>query len=216
MGTNTVNFILDLITLILPLPYVQKLQVRRSQKLVVFGMFTLGGLYVKRHRSFAGNLLLTPPSIVAVSVILLVVCYRLDNNSPDVTWTITPLVLWAGTEINLGVVSACLPCLRPIFLLVTKGSARPDREKDVPQFDDTYALRDRTAGTVGTVGSRGRNVIAFTDIMAEEDGRHMVDKPGSSEDPMDHGSSGGDSEELRPPQDKVVVREDIYVNYSNA
>lgn len=44
MGTNTVNFILDLIVLVLPLPYIQKLQVQRSQKLVVLGMFTLGGL----------------------------------------------------------------------------------------------------------------------------------------------------------------------------
>ena len=44
MGTNTVNFAMDLVVLILPMPYIQKLQVKRSQKLVVFGMFTLGGL----------------------------------------------------------------------------------------------------------------------------------------------------------------------------
>ncbi len=43
-GTNTAKIILDLNVFILPMPYVQKLQVQRSQKLVVLALFTLGGL----------------------------------------------------------------------------------------------------------------------------------------------------------------------------
>jgi hypothetical protein len=35
----------------------------------------------------------------------LVVSYRLDMNSPDITWTFSPIVLWAGVEMNLGVIS---------------------------------------------------------------------------------------------------------------
>ena len=69
------------------------LQVQRNQKLVVSAMFRLGRF------------------VVGVSVALLVVCYRLDIKSADVRWKISPIVIWAGTERDIGVVSACLPCL---------------------------------------------------------------------------------------------------------
>ncbi|KAL8707958.1 MAG: hypothetical protein Q9220_007101 [cf. Caloplaca sp. 1 TL-2023] len=203
MGTNTVNFVLDLIVLVLPMPYIKKLQVRQSQKMVVFGMFALGGF------------------IVAVSIILLVVCYKLDNTSADITWTISPIVLWAGTEINLGVVTACLPSLRPIFLLIKTGSARPD---------DTAMKVTRqgnnTSGTykskiTGTFLPRGRNATSFAAIDDEGDEHHPFSI--ASDEGSGHNGVGGEGkhhsgirlEEVQPPQDRVHVREDIYVHYTN-
>ncbi|KAL8709640.1 MAG: hypothetical protein Q9225_007424 [Loekoesia sp. 1 TL-2023] len=202
MGTNTVNFVLDLIVLILPMPYVQKLQVRRSQKLVVFSMFALGGF------------------IVAVSIILLVVCYKLDNNSPDVTWTISPIVLWAGTEINLGVVTACLPSLRPIFLLITKGSAQPGPAHGSRKLNNSSSLKSKA---MATFGSKGRNARSFAGMDGEDehypfstlhDDKNNSDTGYNAGGSANHGSNMH-LEELQPPQDRVMVREDIYVKYSD-
>ncbi|KAL9601751.1 MAG: hypothetical protein Q9179_002774 [Wetmoreana sp. 5 TL-2023] len=203
VGTNTVNFVLDLITLILPMPYVQKLQVRQSQKLVVFCMFALGGF------------------IVAVSIALLVVCYKLDSTSPDVTWTISPIVLWAGTEINLGVVTACLPSLRPIFLLIVRGSARPDATKgDSRQFSKTNALKSKA---MGMFGSRGHSANMYRGMHAEDehhpfsivhDDKNNMDKRYAVDSQTNH-ESDIHLEELQTPQDRVIVREDIYVKYSS-
>ena len=44
MGTVTANFMMDFAVLILPMLYIKKLQVERSKKLIVAGMFTFGGL----------------------------------------------------------------------------------------------------------------------------------------------------------------------------
>ncbi|KAL9601246.1 MAG: hypothetical protein Q9219_002651 [cf. Caloplaca sp. 3 TL-2023] len=203
MGTNTVNFILDLITLVLPMPYVHRLQVRRSQKLVVFGMFALGGF------------------IVAVSIILLVVCYKLDNTSPDITWTISPVVLWAGTEINLGVVTACLPSLRPIFLLITKGRVKPDHPKaSHHHFHNPSTFKSKA---IATFGSRSCNAKPFAAAGTEDDRRPFSiieeDKNVGGKGYNAIGSASGDSNihlnALQPPLDRVMVREDIYVKYSD-
>ena len=149
------------------------------------------------------------------------VCYHLDNTSKDVTWTISPIVLWAGTEINLGVVTACLPSLRPIFLFVTKGFTRPEpATKGSQNFNNTSAFRNKA---YATFASKGRNVRSFSEIGAEEEEEHHPfsimgegkdgrDKRGVAEETA-HDDSNIDLEELQPPQDKVVVRQDIYVNY---
>lgn len=202
MGTNTVNFILDLIVLVLPMPYVKRLQVQRSQKLVVFGMFALGGF------------------IVAVSVILLVVCYKLDNTSTDVTWTISPIVLWAGTEINLGVVTACLPSLRPIFLLITKGTAQPHATSSSRQGNSNSALKSKVTSTFRP---KGRNTMSFAGIDDEDehhpfsvihDDSNVADRQYQADSSAKPGSNIH-LDELQPPPDRVMVREDIFVRYTD-
>jgi len=75
-------------------------------------------------------------------------------------------VLWAGTEINVGVVAACLPSLRPIFLLIRTGSAKPPSTKGFQRFDNTYALKN---SAVATLASRGRNVKAFSGTDTEDE-----------------------------------------------
>lgn len=49
---------------------------------------------------------------------------------------------------------------------------------------------------------------------AEEDAAHIVDKRSPGEESRDRDESP-DLEEVQPPRDKVMVREDIYVNYSS-
>ena len=44
LGNVVSNFVLNLVVLILPMLYIKKLQVERSKKLAVAGMFTFGSL----------------------------------------------------------------------------------------------------------------------------------------------------------------------------
>lgn len=44
-------------------------------------------------------------SICIASVILVIVCFRLDQTSLDVTWTLVPVELWAAVEAHLAIVS---------------------------------------------------------------------------------------------------------------
>ncbi|KAL8640532.1 MAG: hypothetical protein Q9226_008738 [Calogaya cf. arnoldii] len=142
--------------------------------------------------------------IVAVSILLLVVCYKLDNTSPDITWNISPIALWAGTEINLGVVTAYLPSLRPIFLLVTRGSAQPDSMKQ--------GTVDGKSKTIKAFSSKGRATKIGGGNGDSDDERHPFSK-------IDGERAYGrdiDLEEVRPPQDRVMVRDDVWVDFSRA
>ncbi|KAL8950203.1 MAG: hypothetical protein Q9222_003750 [Ikaeria aurantiellina] len=156
--------------------------------------------------------------IVAVSIILLVVYYKLDNTSADISWTISPIVLWAGTEINLGVVTTCLPSLRPIFLLIKTGSARPDTATKVSrQGNPSGTFKSKVTGTFLP---RSRNATSFAEIEDgddrnpfsishdEENGKYAADGT------VEH-NSGIRLDEVQPPHDRVMVREDICVQYTH-
>ena len=122
-------------------------------------------------------------------------------------------MLWAGTEINLGVVTACLPSLRPIFLLITKGSAQPET-KESRHLNNSSALKSKA---VATFGSKGRNAKSYTGMDVDDEHRPFSiirdDKNSGEGGQNDH--TNVPLEEIQPPQDRVMVREDIYVNYSN-
>ena len=56
--------------------------------------------------------LTTTNSVCIISIILIVECVRLDPKSPDITWNFAPIILWAGVEQNLAIVSGTLPLSR--------------------------------------------------------------------------------------------------------
>ena len=196
IGTVAVNFTMDLIVLILPMPYIKNLQVERSKKLSVVGMFTFGGF------------------VVAISIILLVVCAKLDTASPDVGWTMSPIVVWAFTEINLSVVTSCLPSLRPIYLLLAKGSARPGPKTPPHQIIDTSNPKNKA---LATFGSQGRMIKPLSWIYPG-DAHHpfSIIRDDRGNEQAASQDSNVDLEELQPPLDRVMVREHICVKYSNS
>ena len=165
---------------------------------------------------------LTPllSSFVAVSAILLVVCYRLDNTSPDISWTIPSTVLWAGIDISLGIVTACLPSLRPIFLLIRTGSAKQPTAKKFARFR-RYLCIEKPGGccllwqrpwreTVLRIGP-GEEHHPFSNI---RDDKNNVDREENADDPKSQ-EADTEFEVVQPPEDKIIVREEICVNYSH-
>ena len=62
----------------------------------------------------------------------------------DVSWTAVIAVMWSGIEINIGVVSACLPTLRPIFTSVLRGHQRVTSQAKhgtISQGETEFGLR---------------------------------------------------------------------------
>ncbi|KAH8199712.1 hypothetical protein TruAng_006120 [Truncatella angustata] len=101
-GTVLVHLIIDLFILSLPVYQVRKLQLKTAQKVGVIALFMFGTL------------------VCIASVIVLVYSISYDTNSPEISWNVAPIMIWATVEVNLAVISACLPMLRPIFLKVFK------------------------------------------------------------------------------------------------
>ncbi|KAL4787724.1 hypothetical protein BJX76DRAFT_369013 [Aspergillus varians] len=85
----------DLAILLLPMPQIWKLQLRRSEKMALTFAFSLGFFVV-----FA--------SAYRFSVLF-------SYSALDSSYTLAPTVGWTAIEMSAGIVSACLPTLRPAF-----------------------------------------------------------------------------------------------------
>ncbi|KAF2231452.1 hypothetical protein EV356DRAFT_290277 [Viridothelium virens] len=84
-GNAIPNIITDAAILVLPLPFIWTLKLRRTQKVALTGIFALG-LFV-----------------IVISVLRLVYVARLDLKSADITWNFVPSETWSSVEPNIAV-----------------------------------------------------------------------------------------------------------------
>ncbi|EEQ28754.1 conserved hypothetical protein [Microsporum canis CBS 113480] len=98
IGNAVPNIVTDWALLLLPLPYIWRLHRNTVQKLAIYATFLLGGF------------------ICIISIIRLIIMLRAYKvPSIDVTWVFIGPSTWTAVETNIGVVSACLPSLRPLL-----------------------------------------------------------------------------------------------------
>ena len=97
-----INCVLDVLIVIIPLPLLWRLRTTRKQKLTLTSIFVVGGF------------------VCVCSIIRLVVLSRLQD--VDLTWNYINAAIWTATEPSMGVVSACLPSLRPLFNRMFSGT----------------------------------------------------------------------------------------------
>jgi hypothetical protein len=168
IGNAVPNIITDWALLILPLPYVWKIQRNTPQKIALCGAFAVGGLYVLSFLSLVSFSMLISTSICIISIFRLVV--MLDSYktpSVDVTWVFIGPSTWTAVETNIGIVSgkltfftcisviiltksqACLPSLGPFIRFMTRKGGRKDTNED-----DTHKLSNWYASASSRSGDR--------------------------------------------------------------
>ncbi|KAI0577798.1 hypothetical protein TUN199_08290 [Pyrenophora tritici-repentis] len=94
-----VNIIQDVIIFLLPLFVVRTLQIAKAQKKALFAMFGLGA---------------------CVTLVSIVRLYSLDTiaNSTDVPFGNPDHATLSAVEVNVAIICACLPAMRPLFALL--------------------------------------------------------------------------------------------------
>ncbi|KAH8758002.1 hypothetical protein F5883DRAFT_502585 [Diaporthe sp. PMI_573] len=100
LGTIMTHFLLDIIILLLPLIEVFRLRMHLAQKIAVAALFLLGTI-VCIASGFVLAILVTPSEHVA-----------------EETYDYTMFCVWGSVEVNIAIVSACFPLLRPVFKLI--------------------------------------------------------------------------------------------------
>jgi len=95
VGNSIPNILADIVILCLPMRDLWHLNMSTRSKVAVSGMFLLG-------------------SFVVVSSALRIY-FMLTMNLMDMTWTYVGVGLWTAVEIDVAVISACLPTLRPVL-----------------------------------------------------------------------------------------------------
>ncbi|EAQ91527.1 hypothetical protein CHGG_03462 [Chaetomium globosum CBS 148.51] len=95
-ASQSLNVFTDFLIFSVPLPYVYKLTMPTKEKFLVLGIFSLG--------FFTWTI-----SVIRLSYLGAVPVAR------DPTWDNVELTLWSVTELNCGILCACLQTLRPLL-----------------------------------------------------------------------------------------------------
>lgn len=90
----------DVVILVLPVPQIWKLNLRKADKIGLTVAFSLGFF------------------VVTASAYRFTVLFSYSNSDPS--YTLAPTVAWTAIEMSAGITSVCLPTLRPVLVLVTK------------------------------------------------------------------------------------------------
>lgn len=91
---------LDFALAFIPVDMVWKLQLATKKKIMLSILLSMG--------IFAGICAAVKTSIIPVTI-------RKEN---DVTWSAVPFFMWGGLEMNVIIIAACIPTLRPLTLIL--------------------------------------------------------------------------------------------------
>ncbi|KAJ5114638.1 hypothetical protein NUU61_000397 [Penicillium alfredii] len=91
IGTSSANVFTDLLILAMPMPIVWKLQMPRTQKIIVSGIFALGGFIIRIY--YMSKL----------------------KTDLDITWVMGYVYMWSTVEPAVGIICSCLPTLQPFL-----------------------------------------------------------------------------------------------------
>jgi hypothetical protein len=110
LGVGIINLFGDICILAIPISSVMKLHMERAQKIAICFMFLLGSLWA---------FLLTPSRLVAdkhsvcfASLYRIITITRLVQTR-DISWAKSDVFIWSSVEPSIGIISGCLPTLRP-------------------------------------------------------------------------------------------------------
>ncbi|THX15100.1 hypothetical protein D6D13_02349 [Aureobasidium pullulans] len=159
------NIIIDLIILILPLKKLYALQTSLKKKLMVMVMFSLG-------------IFVTFVSVVRLHSLIVFA------NSQNITWDYNDAAWWSTVEIHVGIICACLPSVRALF--VSLGASSLGTTRAASRATGYGASNNSGLGSSSHGGSKNGTLIKEKPIAVpkhgdEEDFIPLVDL-GNSKD----------------------------------
>ncbi|KAF4541563.1 Integral membrane protein [Lasiodiplodia theobromae] len=181
IGNAVPNILTDIAILCMPVAQVWKLQVTTAQRASLIFMFLLGGFVL-----FA--------SIYRFTTIM-------QFEPLDTTWTLATACTWCVVEVATGIISACLPTLRPLMRMVSSqfGSSRGRSGKDGNTYSNHPSRGNTELVTIGGTGGKRsqtgeRHFKRLEDELiaeAEESERRRSGGSGSSGGGRGGGGGGG-------------------------
>ncbi|KAI9887433.1 MAG: hypothetical protein M1823_000770 [Watsoniomyces obsoletus] len=97
MSVTALNFVTDVVILVLPMPQVWRLQTTRQRKVVLTIVFCLGGL------------------ACVTSLVRIYLLIELGSPDHDHLWLNVDFNTWSNVEPCVGIYCACLPVMAPLF-----------------------------------------------------------------------------------------------------
>ena len=198
--TGSINTVLDVIIVLLPVPLLWQLRTTIHQRAVLTAIFLSAGF------------------VCVVSAVRLVVFSKVDME--DVTWDSAAVTLWSAVEPCAGIVGACVPSLRPLFSvglsrlrivrLPTFAAAGSERvRQDSGASTMPWILRDLESGNTPDENRRkwmeGKESCVFNTLCTVSSAmRRAQEKPGAVD-----GETRIKVEEVEVPWGGIKVKTEI-------
>lgn len=128
---SAIGIVIDLALIITPIPALKSLNLPKKQKIALILVFAVG--------SFA----------VVTSILRLYSLYVVTH-SDDITWDNANTAIWSAVEVNVGVICACLPTLKPLFIRVFPSLMTTITHTSNDSPNGTYTTGKYTVGSVTT------------------------------------------------------------------
>jgi len=117
LGVGIINLFGDVCILTIPIASVLKLHMGRTQKVAVCLTFLLGSLYVAFLRQSLRKGFANKYSVCFASLYRIITITHLVQ-SKDISWAKSDVFIWSSVEPSIGIISGCLPTLRPLMMKV--------------------------------------------------------------------------------------------------
>ncbi|EEU40511.1 uncharacterized protein NECHADRAFT_76849 [Fusarium vanettenii 77-13-4] len=162
LGGSLPNVIIDFVLVGMPLPSVFRLNIPLGRRVILAGMFTLGFF------------------ICIVSIIRLTIVMSIRTDDRNVTYNLRDFMLWSTVEINIGLVCACLPSMRPLLQVIGLSrlfsTGRGTSEPSGPTGNSSSYPLSRTEGSrPRKQGGIFSTLARLSKIDSDEDQFQMID-----------------------------------------
>ncbi|KAI4197347.1 MAG: hypothetical protein LQ350_005968 [Teloschistes chrysophthalmus] len=195
IASGSMNVVLDFIIFAMPIPLLWRLRTSFNQKLVLTLIFTVAGF------------------VVIVSIIRLIVLSRIGKT--DLTWNYINSGIWTDIEPSVAVICACLPSLRPLVSILSRGWQRiPDLRTKLSNNTSSSSRLNiskkrigRRSGGQGILRGSGREESSgmFSRLEEMEGGSGAM---GMEVRVLGGGKEGDGSEEV-PPERGIQVKTEV-------
>ncbi|KAI0389586.1 hypothetical protein F5Y17DRAFT_472704 [Xylariaceae sp. FL0594] len=145
LSLTVLNLVADLLVLVVPIPEILALQMSRKKKVGVMAVMALGGL------------------VCVVSAVRIWAFYE-STVQTDIVWVQADVFLLSSVGPAFGIISACLPSLRPLY---RRAHAKITGKDTDPSSISGYA---KSKGSRGMVG--GSSYVRFGDEHSKRSGNH--------------------------------------------
>ena len=116
LSSAPVNIITDIAILFLPMPILTGMRLPKKQKVILVFTFSFGAFVAVvdvirlayLQRAAAARLEVVKPGNNGGP--------RLSRDNNDFSWDASLSFMWSAVEVNLGIICACVPSLKPLFL----------------------------------------------------------------------------------------------------
>ncbi|KAF2024802.1 hypothetical protein EK21DRAFT_77914 [Setomelanomma holmii] len=185
--TGIINLFGDVMILIVPVQSVVKLQMGRTQKIAICLMFLLG-------------------SFVCFASLYRIVTIAHLVETTDISWAKSDVFIWSSVEPSVGIISGCLPTLRPLlkYILETWFKYVPSTNKSTGNSSRPYPLspletiskkRTRKINKKNDLESTNFTMTNFTQLEDDVDD-HRVTITTARNDRDDSGNWRPDEDEM--------------------